>query len=72
MACNCIEKTDEAPKPLNTRLSLLMTFSGEFEAYPVIETEQIARGRGQKKAKQLVPTYCPFCGTRYRDEDAAP
>ena len=69
MACDCIEKLDEQLAERNTRLSTLLVFSKPGGVFPYIATEQIERGRGKPKAVTMFPTYCPFCGVRYRADD---
>lgn len=73
MACDCIKKVDELLKPHNTVLSTTYVFGtdevsgGEFVT---IKTEIIAPKRGERP-KVMFPTYCPFCGTRYRAPEVA-
>lgn len=69
MACNCINAVDEKLAERNTRLSTLLVLSDPPEEFPYIATEQIERGRGTPKAVTMFPTFCPFCGIRYRPDD---
>lgn len=66
MACDCIEALDDQLAERNTRLSTLLVLSGPVGVLPYIATEQIERGRGKPKAVTIFPTFCPFCGVRYR------
>lgn len=69
MACNCIEALDEQLAERNTRLSTLLVLSDPQGVFPYIATEQIERGRWKPKAVTMFPTFCPFCGIRYRPDD---
>ncbi|PWJ88391.1 hypothetical protein C8D77_111114 [Mesorhizobium loti] len=69
MTCECIAKVDELLKPHNTRLQLLLILSGPNSELPYIGTEQIEKGRGKPKAKTMFPSFCPFCGTKYRADE---
>lgn len=63
--CECIEKIDEMLKPHNTKLGLTVVFGQPVTVFPSLETEQIEKGRGKPKAKAMLPSFCPFCGTKY-------
>ena len=66
--CKCISRIDELLKPHNTRLALTIEFGEQMPVYPTIMTEQIEKGRGKKKAVTMMPSYCPFCGTKYPEK----
>lgn len=63
--CGCIDRIDELLKPYNTKLGLTITFGKNLDALPALVTEQIEKGRGKKKATAMLPSFCPFCGTKY-------
>lgn len=65
--CDCLTKTEELLKPKNTRLGVafIVTNENEMVVRPLILTEQIEKGRGKGKAVNMLPSFCPFCGTKY-------
>lgn len=74
MVCKCIETVNLKLIAHNTEISVpLMSFDRKT-GKPVnpekcmIETRQIAHGRGKQKALSVSATFCPFCGTRYDPE----
>lgn len=71
MTCKCIEIFDEALAERNTRIAPMLLFQSIDGVRPSIRTEQIETGRGKKKACSVMPSYCPFCGMKYRESDAA-
>jgi hypothetical protein len=61
--CDCHTKIDEKLKPLNGRLAtgFNVTPNG-IEMTLLMQVEKInARG---KKPPHVLPTFCPFCGTK--------
>lgn len=72
MTCNCIETVDAMLAQHNTRLMIPMILTGDQTPKVMIVTEQIETGRGKKKAKGMIATFCPFCGVPYRASDASP
>lgn len=71
MTCNCIEVINEKLASRNTRLTQALVFGDCPHDGLMLETEQIERGRGKPKAAAMFLTYCPFCGTKYEQEEAA-
>lgn len=69
MACNCIEIVDAKLAERNTRITIPLMFGADQTVRPLIETEQIERGRGKQKACAMFATYCPFCGVLLKSED---
>lgn len=69
MACTCIETVNQKLASRNTRLVSTIVFTKPGGEYPLIRTEQVESGRGKAKACSMLPTFCPFCGVRYREED---
>ncbi len=70
MTCECIEIFDAGLAERNTRITAMLLFQSIDGVRPSIRTEQIETGRGKKKPCSVLPTYCPFCGMKYRDSDA--
>jgi len=61
--CDCIEKTNEALAGKGLRLGLTIFLSSR-PAQPTLLIEKL-----NKKAKKVTITlsYCPFCGTKYKE-----
>jgi hypothetical protein len=75
MACGCIETVNSMLADRNTRLHLPIALSlggGNYDTTPrvFVETEQVEKGRGKKKAVSMFATFCPFCGVLYSAEAA--
>lgn len=70
MACDCYEKANEALVEHNTRIASYFTFESNRvgRSWP-IETVQIEKGRGKRKAMGLVASFCPLCGACLRSDD---
>jgi len=60
--CNCIAVFDEKLAAHNTRIMLPIMLGADQTPRPMIVTDQIKSGRGQKKAVGVFATFCPFCG----------
>lgn len=74
MSCNCIDNLDQKLAKHNTRIVRMVGFARDGRpayARPKIDTEKIeTRKRGS--AMMVIPTFCPFCGTRYEPQPAQP
>jgi len=69
MACKCIEVMDEKLRERNSQLEVGFTFgTSERPGYtfPAIRTEKLNKKSRDKCG--VIPTFCPFCGTKYRDD----
>lgn len=64
--CDCIPNINKMLEADNTRLHQPMMVFGGGDAGKMlfVETEQIEKGRGKKKAKALFASHCPFCGEK--------
>lgn len=67
MTCDCIDKVNALLAPKNTRLTepLFVLHGIRRGPYLFVETEQIEKGRGKKKATSMFASHCPFCGEKY-------
>lgn len=68
MSCDCIEKLDAHLAEHNSKIEVGFTFgTAERPGYvfPAIRTEKIDKRSRVKKG--VIPTFCPFCGTKYRE-----
>ena len=61
-ACNCIAEVDAKLAERNTRIMLPIMLGADQAPRPMIVTDQIKGGRGQKKACGMFASFCPFCG----------
>jgi hypothetical protein len=62
--CNCISKVNEMLSDHNARL-LVPIFGPQR---PFLATDKVdSKKRGKPPA--MFPTFCPFCGEKYEDED---
>jgi hypothetical protein len=66
--CACMTAANNQLKSHNTKLAVSFIFtrdlSGGMDVLPMIAVEKIdPRKRG--KVMNVVPTFCPFCGTKY-------
>lgn len=69
MSCDCIEKIDAKLAEHNSKLELGFTFGTEDHpgyAFPALRTDKINKRSRDKMG--AIPTYCPFCGNKYRDD----
>lgn len=71
MACNCITTVNKLLSTRNTKLGLTFVFSDPISDLPTLVVEQIEKGRGKAKAVAMLPSFCPFCGTKYKADEAA-
>lgn len=68
MTCKCIETMDAALAEYNTCILMPMLAVGS-NPKPFVETYQVERGRGKRKAVKVFASFCPFCGVKYPDGD---
>ncbi len=72
MACECIDTVNKLLSEHNTKVSETIVFcrdgSPSFTTV-FLAVEKIAP-RGKRPAV-MAPTFCPFCGVRYRAEEVA-
>jgi len=61
----CFDKIDnEVLAGYNTRLTFPIMLGEDKTPKPMIETEQIEKGRGKRKAVAMFASFCPFCGEK--------
>jgi hypothetical protein len=69
MACDCIETIDAKLANHNSKLEIGFTLRGDGDepgqVFPALRTEKI--NKRSRERMGVVPTYCPFCGTKYRE-----
>ena len=71
--CNCFQTVDTRLAEHNTRIKRYYTLGGGGLGIPwPVETEQVEKGRGKKKAMALFASYCPFCGKPVKAEGSQP
>ena len=70
MTCTCIADMDAKLAEYNTKLQLTFSFGrdGSTSTFPLIGTEKLER-KVRKGPALAIPTFCPFCGTRYKPEE---
>ncbi|PKP92260.1 MAG: hypothetical protein CVT77_09555 [Alphaproteobacteria bacterium HGW-Alphaproteobacteria-16] len=74
MTCTCIEEMDAKLAEHNTRLSVTLGFPHDGSpafVRPHLQTEKIET-RKRVGPALAVPSFCPFCGTRYEIAPATP
>lgn len=64
--CDCVTEFDAKLAEYNTRLALPLLLAGGPQRL-LIETEQIEKGRGKRKAVAVFSSFCPFCGEAHAD-----
>ena len=62
--CKCIDNALPQLALQNTRLVVLLSFTGECDKV-VVATDRLEKKRDGKKALTVIATYCPFCGKKY-------
>ncbi len=70
MACKCVEKVNKELEKEGLKLDLVFNATLD-QVYPFLmyATNEHFREKGQKKKKKiLIPTYCVFCGKKYKAE----
>lgn len=67
MACDCIDDINGELAKHNGKLSLTFNFSGG--TWPTLEVEKVDRKK-RVRPPLVIPTFCPFCGTKYKADEA--
>jgi hypothetical protein len=71
MSCDCIEQIDAKLAERNSKLQIGFTFGTPDRpgyTFPALTTEKI--NKRSRDSMGAIPTFCPFCGTKYREEAA--
>lgn len=69
MACECIAVMNKAAAEHNTRLCETFMFRRDSEPTLLVVTLMTEKiNTRDRKKVTLLPTFCPFCGVRYREE----
>lgn len=67
MSCDCLKTMNDRLAERNTKLPETLVFSKPSYLTVTLTTELVAKKRGAR-AVGVIPTFCPFCGTRYQPE----
>lgn len=72
MTCGCMSEMDAKLAEHNTKLRCTFGYGRDGSTWflPLIGTEKLER-KVRKGPALAIPTFCPFCGTRYKPEEAA-
>lgn len=71
-ACNCRAEADKALGKHNSRIKHYFTLRDNRVGMPwPIETEQVEKGRGKRKAMGLFASFCPLCGASLKPAEAS-
>lgn len=68
MGCNCIEEVNAKLLERNTVLLEPIFITNDKARRLFVETRQLEKGRGKKKAMSVFTTFCPFCGVKQEDD----
>lgn len=73
MGCACIDEMNAKLADYNTKLGLTLGFGrdGSTYTFPCLHTEKIEK-RVRKGPAIAVPSFCPFCGEKYKADDPTP
>ena len=71
MACDCITEMDAKLREHNTQIQTQLTFA-RYDVSNAIYTPYIGTEKIDRKVRKapflVVPSYCPFCGKKYRED----
>ena len=63
--CNCIEMTNKSLEEYNTKLDVTISLFPEAAVLGILVSTTKLDARKRGVAKNIVATYCPFCGEKY-------
>jgi hypothetical protein len=69
--CECIGKANDALQPKGLRLVTgwrIDPITRECTVFLIIPTEKRPDARRGSKPQSIVPTFCPFCGEKYKPQ----
>lgn len=67
--CDCIKQVDKQLEPFNTMLVTTIPFDGTDQKVALYVDKVESKKRG--KVKNVIASYCPFCGHKYDEKESA-
>jgi len=64
-SCACVENVNKELAKQNEQLDLVFRMGTPEGVYPIVATMKLDTTKRTKR-RVLVPTFCPFCGRKYK------